>query len=31
MNKERKDFCTIYEFVENNRNEKQFKEKKDIK
>ena len=28
MNKERKDLCTLYEFVENNRNEKQFKEKK---
>ena len=31
MNKERKDLYTIYEFMENNRNEKQFKEKKDIK
>ena len=31
MNKEMKDLCTIYEFMENNRNEKQFKEKKDIK
>ena len=28
MNKERKDLYTIYEFMENNRNEKQFKEKK---
>ena len=28
MTKERKDLCTLYEFVENTRNEKQFKEKK---
>ena len=30
MTKERKDLCTLYEFVENTRNEKQFKEKKAI-
>ena len=30
ISKERKDLCTLYEFVENTRNEKQFKEKKAI-
>jgi len=29
MTKERKDFCTIYEFLENQKNEKEFKEKKE--
>ena len=28
MSKENKDLCTLYEFVENNINEKLFKEKK---
>jgi hypothetical protein len=28
MNKENKELCTLYEFVENNMNERSFKEKK---
>jgi hypothetical protein len=28
MNKENKDLCTLYEFVENNINERAFKDKK---